>query len=115
MNKRTAEFVLSAALREGGGTFSQSGESIDITSGYAVGVFEETFRSPETYSDAVDGIIAVAEMFPDAYIGLWVDDKTAIHIDPVVVIQDYGDAVAYGRRTGQIGIYDFAKGQTILL
>lgn len=114
MDKQTANRIVDAAMRDGGGTFSPTGEAVFPESGYAVGVSPGTWFKTHSVTQASEAVREMSLIMPDVHVGIWLD-RSFIHIDPVVIVSDFDEAVSLGRNKLQVGIYDFAKGQTILL
>ncbi len=115
MDKTTANRVIDAALRDGGGTFTNTGAALVSQTGYAVGLYPGTWVKTHLVTLAAEIIVDMAVIFPDAFVGIWIDDRSTIHIDPVTIVPDLEYALDLARANEQVGIYDFAKGQTILL
>lgn len=107
-------------LHNGGGTFRASDLApVNPTSGYAVAVIRGTAislvgLSAVNYAAIERGIVAVRDTFKTPYVGTWLDRGT-VHIDPVVILPDYGSAVIVGRAFGQEAIWSFLTGRAIVL
>ena len=106
-----------ATLANGGGTFvSNDLRPSSAKSGYAVGLVQGTWDTVVPDVNAIaDAIVETLSFFPHApYIGTWVDGDL-VHVDPVIILWSYMDAVALGVANGQKSIWDIAAGEEIAL
>ena len=105
-------------IEMGGGTFV----SLDLRpssakSGYAVGLTQGTWRRCDAWVGEIAAAILSCEMaFPHTpYIGTWWVNEDLVHIDPVIILWSYQDAVALGVANAQKSIWDIAAGEEIAL
>jgi hypothetical protein len=109
-------------IENGGGTFRASDLTpVNPTSGYAVAVVRGSAVTLPV-RDSLDLLTRITWAIEDQvqgvygaeYIGTWIDNGI-VHIDPVVILPDYGSAVIVGRAFGQDSIYSFLTGRVISL
>jgi len=109
--------MLEYILKNGGGTFdAETFEPVEPTEGYSVGVVFGTYKvleiAPEFGFDLWDMDIQsvfeeIVEKFNVKHVGAWVSDGF-LHLDPVVIVDEFADAVRLGAENGQQEIYSFA-------
>lgn len=100
---RTILDLYHATLDNSGGTFDPLSLS-DVTTGYAVGLVDGTFRVVSRYQEFAIAIADLSAAYPRAYIGTWLDND-GVHIDPAVVLDNEPDAIALATRNRQRAYY----------
>jgi hypothetical protein len=113
MSVPIAEKIYDETIRNGGGTYTRDGIAAE-NKGFAVAVVTETYYKValDDPDVAVEAIRGISSVYPNHYIGTWVHEGY-IHIDPVKITENEGDAKYLAHRYHQIAYYDLAKGKTI--
>ena len=109
--------ILADILAAGGATLD--GSTLDPVAparGYAVGLALDTAVTLDA-STATDAALraALAQVVADyrpPYVGAWVDGGR-IHLDPVAIVARRRAALALGKATRQLAVYDFATGESV--
>lgn len=103
-------------LKQGYGTFTRHGETVEPTEGYAVGgqTYGLELHSEWPYLTKLNGIRAYVTALPVQvdYVGAWTHDGT-LYLDATTIVSDRDEAVRLGKERKQIAIYDFATGEDI--
>ena len=60
-----------------------------------------------------DTIRLIVRDYPEAHVGAWLSDDGLIYIDPIVVLDDFNEAVELAQANDQIAIYDFRKAESV--
>lgn len=114
-------------IRDGGATLDGvTLEPVRPTAGYAVAIHRGTAYTvrPVARDDAgrivYDGDILhaihrVRDTFRPPFVGVWIDAAGVVHVDPVVILQDVGDAMAVGRAFAQQSVWSFRDGLEVTL
>lgn len=113
ISRDIAEAIYDESVRNGGGTFLQTGESL-APKGYVVAVSDGSYyKVPlEDAELAIEAIRYTTSDYPLNLIGTWVHEGY-IHIDPVMFTPVKSLAEKLARENRQIAYYDLAKGETI--
>ena len=119
LSKETAHTVMTRTLTNGGGTFDRlTGEPVEPTTGYAVGLpGGQKVDGKETNLALLS--TAIRRVSRDArapYLGTWMADTltgSAVYVDPVVILPDRESAVLLARALGELAIWDFGKGREV--
>ncbi|WP_158881959.1 hypothetical protein [Amycolatopsis anabasis] len=90
----------------------------DVRSGYAVSLHPDRERqiggkvTPEDIRDFAYDNAAVL-MAGGVVLGGWRDDNGVSYLDITTIVYDREEALALGRKYGQIAIWDFARGASV--
>lgn len=108
--------MLDYIKKNDGGTFKASTfEPVEPKEGYAVGIeFGTVARfSVDAVSekDIAEAFLAIINHYHVDHVGAWVSDKF-IHLDPIIIVKDYKEAVDLGIENGQQEIYSFKDGKS---
>lgn len=113
--------VLDHTFANGGATFDGTGAIINPATGFAVATGPQRSFDiaavPDTFAKFCQMVREAAEhaadpRLMDPYFGTWINDGR-MYVEPTVIIQDRESALDLARFTGQLAIYDFARGETI--
>lgn len=109
----TRKAIAAHTVENGGGTFdARTGEPVQPTSGYAVGMPGGTkvkgLVSPGSIVDA----LRTFELTRAPYVGTWVDvnrfGNRVAYVDPVVIIPDRESALLVAAALGELAVWDFS-------
>jgi hypothetical protein len=113
--------MLEYILKNGGGTFdAKTFEPVEPKDGYSVGIEFGSYKvleiAPKFGFDLLDMDIEsvfedIVEEFGVEYVGAWVKDGF-VHLDPIIIVEDYKEAVDLGIENGQQEIYSFKDGKS---
>lgn len=111
--------ILTATLRDGGGTWSSDLLPIGRWNVWAVGgsLPGQTIPLQEAAAPGpagIDGAVARLQLDGASYIGTWLDEGT-VYIDAIDLIEDTDEAIKVASERGELAIYNLATGQTIRL
>lgn len=109
--------TLAAILAAGGATLDGvTLAPVTLARGYAVGLVDGTAITLDvatvTEAALTAALESIAAVHRAPYVGAWVDGGR-LHLDPVAVVARRRAALALGRATRQLAVYDLARGESV--